>query len=247
MSPCDDGQVAREAALAVAVAGLACGRIGFDDRVIGPAADAGVDAAPALLLVAHAIANTDGNGLTTPPIDTTGATLLVLAECTWSTGTPTPPIDSFANSWQTGLASYGSNQQPSNIKLFYAPAPVTGPDHTFTDVGSDFLSIAVVAFAGPRELDAASGGSGATPLGVTVATSAAGELISSFACSGNSVATAVTIDNDFIEVDEVLDHVASGPEDMSSAYLAAAPTPAVVADWAFTGDAEVSAAIAAFR
>ena len=229
----------------VAVLLAACGRIGFDDRV------AEADGGTAVQLVAHAIANTHGNGLTLSPIDTTGASLIVIGECTWSTGTPTVPNDSANNNWQSGLGTYGSNTSPANIKLFYTDAPITSSVHTFTDTGDDFLAMAVLAFAGtldtPNVLDSATGGSGANPFRPgSVTPSQLGQLVVTVACSGESVAATITIDPSFDLVGAVLNHDAGGPEDIGAAFTLATSTSAIDPTWTFAGDSEVAAAIAAF-
>jgi len=237
---------------------VGCGRFGFDPRVgalpDGGGGDvaAGSDASASVKLLAHTMVNVEANTLTTAPIDTTGASLIVLAECTWSTGTPTVPTDSENNTWQTGLGSYGADSDPSNIKMFYTYAPITNAAHTFEDVGNDFLSIGVLAFAGTGTTvttpDDATGAVGANPLAFgPLQPGASGELVVTFACSGNSVATATSIDSGFTRVDMILNGNSGAPEDMASAWEVAPSTTAIVATWTFTGDAKVCAAGAVFR
>ena len=247
--------MARVALTTIALA--ACGRLGFDAR-IDIVADARADAAVANdasagapTLLAHTMVNVEASGLTTSPIDTTGASLIVLAECTWSTGTPTIPTDSEGNTWQA-LGSYGANGDPSNIRMFYAFAPMTNAAHTFHDVGNDFLSIGVLAFAGTGTTvttpDDATGSTGATPLTFgPLQPGTAGELVATFACSGNSVATATSIDLGFTHIDMILNGNSGAPEDMASAYEVTASTTAIVPTWTFTGDAKVCVAGAVFR
>jgi len=196
--------------------------------------------------------NVEASGLTTSPIDTTGASLIVLAECTWSTGTPTVPTDSENNTWQAGLGSYGADSNPSNIKMFYAYAPATNAAHTFTDVGNDFLSIGVLAFGGTGTAvttpDDPTGATGATPLTFgPLQPGTANELVVTFACSGNSIATTTSVDAGFTRVDMILNGNGGAPEDMASAYEVAATTVGISPTWTFTGDMKVCVAGAAFR
>jgi hypothetical protein len=236
---------------ALAVGG--CGRLGFAPQIAGdsdattsdatpsdgtPSDAAPADAAAAIRMLAHTITSSQGANLTTAPIDTTGASLIVLAECTYSTGAPKPPTDSRSNTWQTGLSSYGANNASAT--------------HSFVDPGNDFLSMAVVAFSGtrttPAVLDSATGSTGsATFLAGTVTPSQAGELVVAFACSGDSVATAISMDDGFVVTDRVLNGSAGDPEDMASAFLIAAAA-AIPFDpsWSFPGDTKVTGAIAAF-
>src|SRR5580698_8405885 len=122
---------------------IGCGRIGFDPTDV--TRDSGSATPSTIQVLAHTMINAKSNGLTTVAIDTTGASLIVVAECTWSTGTPTVPVDSEHNVWAADLAAYGSDGDPANIKMFYASAPATSTSHTFFDSGNDYLAIAVIA------------------------------------------------------------------------------------------------------
>ncbi len=227
-----------------------CGRIGFDST--GPVTgDSGSVTQSTIRLLAHTMINGTSNGLTTTAIDTTGASLIVVAECTWSTGTPTVPLDSENNVWEAGLGAYGSDSDPAIVKMFYAYGPATSTSHTFSDVGNDDLSVAVTAFSGtvdtPNVLDRAAGSTGTMPLQPgSVAPSEVGELLVTAACSGQSVATVIAIDDGFDLLDNVLNHAADGPEDMGAAYSVTTSLAPSAPSWTFTGDTNVAGAISSF-
>lgn len=257
----------RLAAACVGCAAISCGRIGFDpaagardataagdargDGAAGDAPDAPPDAPQTPILVAHTIRNALGSNLATLPIDTTGATLLVAAECAWSTGTPSAPVDSAGNAWQA-VPPHGAPTQPGVIRLFYVVAPATSASHVFVDPGSDYQAIAVAAYAGtdtsPTAFDAATGAVGANPVAAgSVSPAQPGELVVTFGCSGDSVATSIAIDSSFALVDSLLNGSGGAPEDLASAALVSTTTAPLDPQWSFPGDAKIATTIAAFK
>jgi hypothetical protein len=104
----------------------------------------------AIALVTHAIAgNSDGAvnaSVTTPGVDTTGATFLVVHAAYAHTKTPTI-TDSNGNAWTALNEVVGDG--PS-LRTYYCANPVVSAGHTFTlTVGSaTLLSIAMLAFSG---------------------------------------------------------------------------------------------------
>lgn len=93
------------------------------------------------------VSNTSkATGGTTPAIDTTGATLLVVAAA-WTTATiATPAIsDSKGNVWWSLLRDQTNSQ--CSIAIWVALAPIVGAGHTFTFTGST-SSACVAAFSG---------------------------------------------------------------------------------------------------
>lgn len=80
----------------------------------------------------------DGNGFTTSAIDTTGATLLVVAVPDEFVGSVTL-TDSKGNSWSTF-----DDGQEVTTRIFYAVNPTVGTGHTFTIGPSSSFSACVV-------------------------------------------------------------------------------------------------------
>ncbi len=96
------------------------------------------------------VANTwDGDSSTalTSAIDTTGATLLVVAITRFQGDAPNPEnlSDSKGNTWHRLTSIRGST---SAVCLFYAESPTVGSGHTFTFTDASFGSLTVAAFSG---------------------------------------------------------------------------------------------------
>lgn len=97
-------------------------------------------------LVAHATAGSPTSPTTTPPVDTTGANLLVVASSLNAAGV-SGITDNYGNTW-TAL-NQANPGGPANIVLVYAINPVVGPGHTVTvthTVGG--ASVELLAFKG---------------------------------------------------------------------------------------------------
>ncbi len=105
-----------------------------------------------IALVAHTAAGSvAGNDITTPPIATTGASLLVAMVTDQG---PAPALtDSKGNTW-TALTLPSSPAQKG--QLFYVKTPTVGSGHTFsTNVGAGAVpAVAVAAFSGTAGLAA---------------------------------------------------------------------------------------------
>lgn len=114
-----------------------------------------------IALVAH-ISATNANGLpgtaTTSAINTTGATLIVVAFGFYNGTTAVPTLtDSKTNTW-TGLTVHTNTIY--SVRMFYCANPTVGSGHTFTETGVDtYPSVAVAAFSGT--LNAAADGESA--------------------------------------------------------------------------------------
>jgi hypothetical protein len=219
----------------------------------GDAGDAGDAGAPVTLLT-HVLNDGNGSGLATPPIDTSGATLLVLAECTFSSGTPKLPGDSAGNTWQA-LNAYGSPSAGGEVRVFYSYGPKTSASHVFTDPDSDYNAMAVLAFSGtltgPNVFDSATGTyetSGATVQPGNLTPTQLGELVVSFACSGDTHATSATIDSGFTLVQFLSGNAnGSNSEDLGAAYEVATSLASVNPTWTFSGDTNINSAMATFK
>lgn len=94
---------------------------------------------------------------TTNSVNTTGATLIVIAIVEFSTtiGTPT---DSKGNTW-TPLNQYGSAPSTYDVKLYYASNPIVGSGHTFSTETSNYPALTVIAFSGGSTYDSKNSGS----------------------------------------------------------------------------------------
>lgn len=97
-------------------------------------------------LVAHAIAgSTDGAHVTSDPIDTSGATLLVVIVADQD-GTALVS-DSYGNTWHPLTAQVVPGSVDGAVRIHYASDPTVGAGHTFSTSGG-FPSIAVQAHSG---------------------------------------------------------------------------------------------------
>lgn len=113
-----------------------------------------------IALISSSVKATAGGITTTDAIDTTGATLLVIAVSYWD-GIADPIIsDSKSNTWTGLTAQLGSN---GYSRLFYCIGGTVGTGHTFTanQVGS-LSAIAVSAYSNVGAYDAESGASSAS-------------------------------------------------------------------------------------
>lgn len=93
--------------------------------------------------------STDSNGFTSGSIDTTGASLLVLALAYIQGAQPTIS-DNYSNTW-TGLTAQENAGAGGAVRLFYVANPFTGAGHTFTTTGAvGYPAIFVNAYNGAR-------------------------------------------------------------------------------------------------
>jgi hypothetical protein len=187
-------------------------------------------------LVAHTGASS-ATPATTPAIDTTGATLIIIA----AADDVAPSVhDSAGNTW-TPLTLWDQGTTML-LRLFYCVNPTTSTSHTFTAVG-DLSGLAVEAWAGNAAVFDVENGNTATGAS-TIQTGALtpshdGALI--IAAAGHGPFSA-TIDSGFTKEDEW----AGGSRVVTMAYLLQGS--AVPVNPTFTGDPaqNYAAAIATF-
>jgi len=122
------------------------GNIAFSSGAV-----AGGGGASGFSVIASTIASSsNGNSITTPAIDTTGAKLIVLGFTFFSGGSQTDPptiTDSKSNVW-TALAVSSVTSNMASI-IYYSTNPIVGSGHTFTESASNsFPTIAVLAVSG---------------------------------------------------------------------------------------------------
>ena len=203
-------------------------------------------------LVASTVSDNSSGALTTSPINTTGATLLVAAECGWCEP-PGTLSDSNNNTWHP-LTEYGDSGVCTSIQMFYSYAPTTSTNHTFTNAGTGYNSLAVMAFSGTLSTssvyDASTGGKSTSPSFQpgNIAPSQLGELVTSFACSGSTDATTGSVSSPFTLANYLYGNAnGSNAEDTGSAYWISTSEAQVNPSWTFSGDSDNVAAIATFK
>jgi hypothetical protein len=121
----------------------------------------------AITAIAGTIAGSSGGGaaVTTGSIDTTGATLLVVAIGTYYTSAPVVS-DSKSNTWTALTDRAGTN---IHTRLYYCKSPTVGTGHTFTGTNG-YNSIAVYAFSGTDGSDAESENGATTASALSLST-----------------------------------------------------------------------------
>jgi len=194
-----------------------------------------------IALVAHTYVN---NG-TTPAINTTGATLLVIAASAY--GGMAAPTDSKGNSWAK-INTYTGDTQ--NVTIYYAYNPIVGASHTFS-VARSYENIFVSAWSGTSTastvLDAHNGYApfdvsmtSIQPGSITPAMS--GELIITVLGTATN-ATGYAIDSSFT----ILDQQTAALEYGADAYLIDANANAINPKWSWTTSQYAAACIASFK
>jgi hypothetical protein len=115
-------------------------------------------------LVGHTFFKGAPNGGVTPPIDTTGADLIVINTSPNDVGGPTTPTDSKGNVYTLIISM---NELQAYSQLWYCKHPVVGPNHTFSSVSgtTNFMGLSVIAFSGStaNPFNAAVGNDGRLP------------------------------------------------------------------------------------
>ncbi len=96
-------------------------------------------------LVAHTGKAGGSSGVTTDPIDTTGANLIVLGFSFYIGSGGGSLSDSFGNTW-TQIAGTGAGF--NSFAMYYCASPTVGSGHTFTFSGNTFPGITVSAYSG---------------------------------------------------------------------------------------------------
>jgi hypothetical protein len=89
----------------------------------------------------------DGNTFTTGSINTTGATLIVIAVSSYSAAGAPTISDSKGNTW-TALTAKVNATAAVRTQLYYCYSPTGGSGHTFTATGFCYASIHAFAFSG---------------------------------------------------------------------------------------------------
>lgn len=192
-------------------------------------------------LIAHGIGL-----ITTNPIDTTGADLLVVS----TSGGAETLTDSKSNTW-TPITAYGPGGATPVSELWYVRGGSVGAAHTFTANVGGFSIVAVSAFSGSAisPLDQETGGF--TGAGTTsrqnglITPSENNELIvSMLSLSGDTSNTA--IDSGFTLTDS-MDAIAFVEYGGAMAYIIQTTAAAVDPTWSWTSSQKNSGAVATFK
>lgn len=200
-----------------------------------------------ITLVAHTVAFGSNAAVTTSAINTTGASLIVLAISVNNGTTPTV-TDSAGNTW-TALTSQTATGL-AKIAFYYKASPTTSATHTFTNTGT-FPTIGVMAFnntLGVAPFDVENGAmtaSGTTRSTGSVSPSLDNEVIVT-ALAGTPTGGGVSIDSGFNLVDQQ-DFVGSTAYSMATAYKVQTAKAAVNPTWSFGGTFGAAAVIATFK
>jgi hypothetical protein len=184
------------------------------------------------------------NGCTTAVMDTTGATLLVVAISEFQK-TPAVPTDSKSNSWTALTEQVHTN---THTRMFYSIPGTVGASHTFTTAtSSSFAGMAAMAFSGTlpsSAFEGQSGSSGSSPI-------QPGSLTPSFnnelfvSAFGSQTASVPTIDSGFSTPVGILNSGTTTTCYM--AYLVKTPIGAVNPSWTQSGSPLPEAVMATFK
>lgn len=202
-----------------------------------------------IALVANA-AVAGANGGTTGAINTTGATLLVVA-ISESAGGQVTVSDNKSNTWTVLTGQDGS--QPDS-RIYYVANPTVGAGHTFTSTGgSTFSVLSVAAFSGvvttlPFDQQ---NGSSAAPYSNTTAKPGSitptqdNEVV---VCGFGTVSDpgTLTIDSGFAITNQT-PFTGGTNYGGALAYLIQSTAAAVNPEWGFTGTVNGSIVIASFK
>ncbi len=200
---------------------------------------------PAALVSHTAIGSPDGNPATSPSVDTTGATLLVVGV---SDDTPVSTVsDSKGNTWVQAVTETTFN----GCTLWYVKNPTVGSGHTFQTVGDGkFASLFMQAFSGTDTTanvdqtnhNASLFGSTIQPNSITP--SADNEVVIALASSRSQFTQ--TVDGGFTITDQI-DQANSQHLGGGMAYLVQGAAAAANPTFAGTSAQYTGAAIATFK
>lgn len=101
-----------------------------------------------ITFIDHVVAGSpNGDTFTTGSINTTGATLIVIAVSSYSAAGAPTISDSKGNTW-TALTAKVNATAAVRTQLYYCYSPTGGSGHTFTATGFGYASIHAFAFSG---------------------------------------------------------------------------------------------------
>jgi hypothetical protein len=184
----------------------------------------------------HVAQSMGGNGGTTPAIDTTGASLLVVGTCS-DTG-PTVS-DSKSNTWYTS--------QAGGVQFTYAKNPTVGSGHTVTISSGAYVTCFFAAFniVDTNPLDQGPfGGNGSSPCNIGITPTVDNELI--VTAVRNGTGGAPSVDSGFTLLN-ALAFVSGTSYAGGLAYYVQGAHAAKTVNWSWTGGGSCNYYIASFK
>lgn len=186
------------------------------------------------------------NGLTTPNIDTSGASLLVVVLSDYQGATIGTLTDSNNNTW-TKLTSH-ANASLERATIYYCASPIVGSGHNFTYSGTGtFAALAALAFSGasisPFDFENGATAASATSLATGSVTPPEDDCLIIAGLSGLQTAT---INAGFTISDQVA--FSGGVNlNLAAAYLIQTTAGAVNPTFSWTTPDDAAASIAVFK
>jgi len=197
-----------------------------------------------------AVGSTDNTTATTAPVNTSGASLLVLALASYQ-GVALPTIsDSKGNVW-ISLTTY-ELAGDTRSKFYYVRNPIVGSGHTFTAaLGSSFPAIAVLAWSDIAQtppFDVENGGSATAAVSLATGSVTPKDnnvLVVAAVCSQATNGDNVAIDNGFV-ITNTIAGVGGQCYGVSLAYRKQRTAAAVNPIWSWTSSSNAAVSIATF-
>lgn len=182
------------------------------------------------------------NQAVSSPINTTGATLLVVVVISFYGSASIG--DSQGNSWIAGVYA-GPGGNGANNYIFYCLNPITSTSHTFWGAAASYTTNSVMAFSGPASVivdqsSSVKGTSGTSITSAPLMPTAPSSLIIAGSCN-NGIGNVASVDGGFTLISNV-----TGGAFMSggSAFLMQSVNTTVAPTWTFTADVTGSSAAA---
>lgn len=206
----------------------------------------------AFSLLANTLAqSTNGNGITSSAINTTGVNLIIVSVIDYSVNPAITLSDNQGNTW-TELSIYTGSSARS--KIYYCYNPTTNSNHTFTATGNaSYVSFSVLAFSGAavNPLDKSSGNgtsSSVTSLSTNPVTPAEdNELIfTGIGFANADVPISLSINNSFTIVNQGV-NVSGQAFGIGTAYLIQSAASAINPSWSWSGSSPATTSIATFK
>lgn len=203
------------------------------------------------LIASTSAGSSDGNSVTTGAIDTTGASLLVVAINSYALVNLPTLSDSKTNTWNQLTAWFTTGDGVMQVCLFYAVNPTVGSGHTFTaSEDASFAAIGVMAFGGanttsPFDAENQNEATGTSLQPGSVTPSEDGEVLVT-ALGVTSSATGHSINSSYILEEEI--GYASGEHfGIEMAYIIQGSAAATNPTWSWSNSENKSAVIACFK
>lgn len=195
------------------------------------------------------------SNITTPAINTTGATLLVIHYGNYESGASVnqPPTDSKANTW-IALTAHGVAAGPRS-RFWYAKSPIVGSGHQFTTSNTaNYAAMSVAAFSGAHltapfdQENGATAASGSPPQSCgSITPSVNGALIVAGMSEYDNFVGAFTI-NSGLTILGVLRFASASNFGSAMAYLVQTSAAAINPAWSWTsGGDQRGVSVASFK